>query len=355
MASLPFVAEYDDYPRRAAEMIDCLDYIKERAPEFKATLFAIPAELNRHTDAMRWARERKDWLRLGVHGHKHRRKECRYADRARAARMLAEAEASGFFSKIVKPPCYSFGRDYVLELHARGYAISCRTPRDYLRRFRRPLDCPAIPVFAKHHWPLELFAYGHPEGTPRMFARRCIRSAIRRARAAGSHAFTEDVARPPLRLYLGSGDDWKEGFVHLDKHEPGATRWEWGQPLPCPAGGADYVLVQHSLMYADPDMIPDILSELRRALCDGGTLVIKEDDDRHYRWREPGERGVRSVSEPESMARLLEAADFWIRCADPHEMLDRHPGMLNRRRRLARGRAYALEAIAGGLDGCTLS
>lgn len=51
---------------------DCRDQlkrIKEVCPDFKVTLFAIPAEMT--MELLGWCQQNKDWVQLGVHGFFH--------------------------------------------------------------------------------------------------------------------------------------------------------------------------------------------------------------------------------------------------------------------------------------------
>lgn len=51
---------------------DCRDQLmrlKELNPDFKATLFAIPAEMT--LELIKWCRDNNNWIELGVHGFRH--------------------------------------------------------------------------------------------------------------------------------------------------------------------------------------------------------------------------------------------------------------------------------------------
>jgi len=129
------ICEIDDYPRGGLEIFEILDEIKSNHPDFKMTIFAIPYEMN--DENYKPIEERKDWIRLGVHGWNHEVKESYYPSR-RNAHIHARKKVDKLldlqydFAKIFKPRAYSYSWPLIEALRQREYTISLSSNYDLL-------------------------------------------------------------------------------------------------------------------------------------------------------------------------------------------------------------------------------
>jgi len=113
--------EIDDYPKDYVYTIQFLDFLKTKNDGFKATVFAVPDWMKEeHYDPLI---ERKEWLKIGMHGFNHVLGECRlnledYKSYKEAERNLAkltrhykqmfEKYYDGRMHKYFKAPCYGY-------------------------------------------------------------------------------------------------------------------------------------------------------------------------------------------------------------------------------------------------------
>lgn len=135
-----------------------------------------------------------------------------------------------------------------------------------------------------------------------------------------------------------------DGWINCDERaylDDRIVRWQWGEILPCETGKAEIVHVSYGFMYADKELYPALLTQIKRALKRRGRLVIKEDDDRLRVWKKPGtvhsSGTIKSTSNEDEMKRLLEEAGF--RVIDGY--LEEDTGILDTHRK-ARSRSYVL-------------
>ena len=182
------VAEFDDYPTHAERMIKLMDSYKKENPSFKATLFAIPLRMTE--DHFKMVEERKDWLRLGVHGVLHKNGECRN----RKVRYLIKAlKQAHRYDMVCKPPHYGFSARYINFMHSRGYAFSCRSAIDIYRHYESPLHCPTgIQAYCKYEQSY-LKMFGHPKNTPFMFIPQTKRENMRTLKSTDKFLFTTEA------------------------------------------------------------------------------------------------------------------------------------------------------------------
>jgi len=125
------ICEIDDYPRGGLEIFEILDEIKSNHPDFKMTIFAIPYEMN--DENYKPIEERKDWIRLGVHGWKHENKEFNFNGKRWPLRVIKKIESLPYnFAKIFKPRAYSYTLATIEALKEREYTVCMRTRMDVL-------------------------------------------------------------------------------------------------------------------------------------------------------------------------------------------------------------------------------
>jgi len=154
-----------------------------------------------------------------------------------------------------------------------------------------------------------------------------------------------------LKLNLGCGDAILKGWENLDiekRAKNGIKPWEWNQTLPYPDESATTVLIQHSLQHCNPDDYDRNFQEIKRVIEPGGTIIVKEADNRHYVWTKPGDYdkdGViaSSASEPE-IVDVLSRNGFVNLTADAQAIVDKYGDAINRQYKLlSRHKLFVVE------------
>jgi predicted SAM-dependent methyltransferase len=105
------------------------------------------------------------------------------------------------------------------------------------------------------------------------------------------------AARAPLRLHLGSGVEYKEGWVNVDLlGDRVDLAWDLTTPLPFPDGIAEAVFLEHVLGLITLRQGLGLLDECHRVLGPGGVARVAVPDP----WPEQS-----SLPEGENLPRLL--------------------------------------------------
>jgi predicted SAM-dependent methyltransferase len=145
----------------------------------------------------------------------------------------------------------------------------------------------------------ELTAYlSMPESPPpadeaaaKRLARRVIPSRLRpfAARTATDllrpreRRRARSLAKPPLRLHLGSAASVKQGWVNVDlAGHPTELAWNLLRPLPFPSGTADAVFHEHVLEHFSLSDGLRLIDDCFRVLRPGGVLRIGVPDAGAY-------------------------------------------------------------------------
>jgi len=227
-----------------------------------------------------------------------------------------------------------------------GFVMSCRWANDIYRWFDSPLDCPRVRMYCKFE---QLYGqmFGHPDTQPYMFTSTAPRINTKVCKRSTSFMFSEDVAEYKSRIYLASGDH-NVGFENFDKNAVGAGKWEWGQRLPYADNSVDFVLIQHGLIYAPLEMYEDIFKEIRRVLCTGGRVLIKEDNSDNYIWRPIGRVGVMSHTNVPMVKGRLERAGLAVTSDNSIQLVDKYDKLVNRLNKVNKGYMYLIEAEKKG-------
>ena len=155
----------------------------------------------------------------------------------------------------------------------------------------------------------------------------------------------------PLKLNLGSESNLLEHFKNLDNRPfPGVKVWSWNTPLPYSDNSAELVLIQHSFMYVAPKDYDWNLQEIYRVLCPGGTLLIKEEENKKYQWRKLGTRHktghIIGSTNQKDIVPVLERNKFKIINTDPHVIVEKYnkdQKVINRLPKLFRGKLFIIE------------
>ena len=80
----------------------------------------------------------------------------------------------------------------------------------------------------------------------------------------------------PLKLHLGCGDQYFEGYVNIDFRKTPATDVVCGiKKLPYPDGSADAIELYHVIEHLPRHDLPVALGEWNRVLRPGGKLIIE--------------------------------------------------------------------------------
>ena len=128
-------------------------------------------------------------------------------------------------------------------------------------------------------------------------------AATRLARPRERRRAREFARRPPLRLHLGSGVEYKHGWVNVDLvGDRVDLAWDLTTPLPFPDRAAEAVFHEHLLTLIDLRKGLALLDEAFRVLAPGGVLRIGVPDP----WPERS-----SVPEGDVLPRLLAVQEIF--------------------------------------------
>lgn len=364
--------EYDDYPRGKPELLSRLDAWRERFPKFRATLFAIPAELTAE-DWADWER-RRDWLDISPHGFRHGRRECRQPLSDENRRTLDQICADDRWTRIWKAPWYGHGPEFVRELQQRDFALAIKSTEgipypapdmrcwcitDATRRAR------ATPQ-TRH-----IEAHPHYDGRRGRGKAKANKTGMQLAETwerawspDDEWARIADHLDPlPCRLILGCERQSLPGWTGLDNRPLGPHIEPWdgrAEQIPRSDHRCDVVVFGHIIEYFEDHEYEHLLLECWRVLRPGGLLRINEMDirDPGRAFAPIGATGRRTrhtgtiLSHPtaERIERALARVGFVFKRVNwgesEHEAA--HPGLTStdtRRGKWNRGRKVIWEAV----------
>lgn len=105
---------------------DCRDVLlklKEINPNFKATLFAIPAEMT--IELLQWSTINNSWIELGIHGFKHDSNyECEKWTYKQMDNAMSLVANFGAFAKLFKAPGWQISDDCFKWLADKGWSVA---------------------------------------------------------------------------------------------------------------------------------------------------------------------------------------------------------------------------------------
>ena len=144
------IFDFDDW----SEKYDCrreLERLREVNPNFKVTLFTIPAEFT--ADMSIWAESNNDWVELAVHGWTHEpNTECQDWTYDQCMNCLKKALHLGGFVKGFKAPGWQISDGCYKALLELGFWVADQHYNDE----RRPKDLPVYHVeensYHGHTW-----------------------------------------------------------------------------------------------------------------------------------------------------------------------------------------------------------
>lgn len=141
-------------------------------------------------------------------------------------------------------------------------------------------------------------------------------------------------------------DGWKnlDPRAHLD---PSIIPWQWGEKIPFADGSADKILVQHVLMYCEPDKRKKNLSDIFRTLKSGGLFILKEENNRRHEWRKVGTvhntGHIKSSTNQDEITPVLQEIGFIVTEPQVEDLIKDHGEYINRHRKLRKGLLFCLE------------
>lgn len=118
---IPLVVDLDDFCDEYAPL-DLLEKIKAKIPQFRITLFTIPA---RTTKALMETMLDLDWVDLVPHGWMHETNhECAHWGHVQITECLKRCEERGFHTKGFKAPGWQISEGCYYGLRDRGYWVA---------------------------------------------------------------------------------------------------------------------------------------------------------------------------------------------------------------------------------------
>ena len=346
--------EFDDYPEKGDELIEALDLLRSKYPNFKCTVFAVPDWMTE--EAWKPLLDRADWVRVGVHGFAHTRRECRVPRKFnKRLGQLEELRHDPRWSCVFKAPWYGYSQEFFDHLVRLGYTVCLQD----LRHLTLPTSKAAIwnigdgIATARAAGREKQHMLVHPGRT----LRACT-DAMQYWNPEDTFEFVENLARPLLmKVYLGCGAHVWDGWECLDfRHEidPRITRWEFPDKLPLADYRADIIFTSHLFNYIDDKDYRTLLWDCHRVLRAGGVLRLSEDrTDNGYAWRKPGQhsRGtgvVRSLPTRQKILAAMQDVGFQVVEAEPGSTFSPHKDVIigdTRNRRYRMGHKFYLEGI----------
>ncbi len=363
--------EFDDFPKDADRLMEFLDLLRIVCPDFKATLFGIPAHMRRKHHKM--IADRSEWVRLGVHGFDHTRGECRDPELWKhRLRFLDRITKDPRWSLVFKAPWYGYSDDFIRELRDRGYVVCCKR----MVAFPMPVvkDLATVPIWNISDAVVDGNNYDHFAFHP--VYRRSGRATRRKAKRTeindhrqlcyltrvvtypSGWGFVEDMPRPALlKLNLGCGPQaetmpgWT-GLDHRASNWPGAVQWTFDDMIPFCDLTADAVLISHALEYLPADRYEELFLDVWRVLRPGGVLRIADADTSRRVWKNIGTKHItgKVVSHPTPgvVKTALDAVGFLVVDSEPGVTVCPHKDILlgdNRDRRWKLGHKFIVEAV----------
>ena len=146
MASNLLVFDLDDFAEdEDRNCLDALIFLKDKFPNLKVTLFAIPfykdrSQENFFNDVI----AKYDWIELGIHGWNHHSNfECSQWDYQTAKYLITKAYKMGCFKKLFKAPGWQISRDTYgalkeLDFICADHKVSAYTEPNVPNSERRP-------------------------------------------------------------------------------------------------------------------------------------------------------------------------------------------------------------------------
>jgi hypothetical protein len=112
--------------------LDILFKIKKEKPNFKVTLFTVPAKCSKEF-CKRIAE--LDWIQLALHGEHHSHLECSTWTKEHTIKTLEKYEKWGCFQKIFKPPYWAGSDGLNAGLKEKDYILAQNKEVDYPRLY----------------------------------------------------------------------------------------------------------------------------------------------------------------------------------------------------------------------------
>lgn len=134
------VYEWDDFGcnHEISDMCqshDCRDQLlrlKTLNPDFKATLFAIPAEMT--LELIKWCRDNNDWIELGVHGFRHSSNyECNEWTYEQMDSAMATVSQFNAFVPVFRAPGWQISDDCLKWLDEHCWIVADQSYNDARR------------------------------------------------------------------------------------------------------------------------------------------------------------------------------------------------------------------------------
>ena len=83
-----------------------------------------------------------------------------------------------------------------------------------------------------------------------------------------------------LKLHLGSGDYWFDGYINIDVGVYGGTDmlWDITEGLPFQSETVEIIEMYEVLEHLEKDQVSKLLDEFQRLLIDGGMVILSVPD-----------------------------------------------------------------------------
>lgn len=116
-----YCVDFDDMCSAVMRHLDILLSVKQRSPQFKATLFTIPKRI---TDDEISTLKQYDWLALAPHGWRHTKGECLSWTKEEAVDKLQMSKTRGIDAPIFKAPAWLIDQEMYEACREVGYSVA---------------------------------------------------------------------------------------------------------------------------------------------------------------------------------------------------------------------------------------
>ena len=342
------IFDIDDYPVEKEKFF----------PKLKCTIFAIPELMTEET----WKPllERKEWIKVAIHGFKHNKGECRdlsiSCDEYKNKIMkIIENPIHHWSTKMIKAPFHGYSPSFVEAARQLGLyvtfpnrkSLNVLFDRNFKEYYGGLLKIPIINGFVGDDLPRKdmLYLTGHT-GVRDSIHRKSKRKFLYNYMSqANDFLFAEEVISPMFyKLNLGSGPVLLNEFENLDinkKLNEKIIKWEWNQNLNYPDNSCLFVLVQHALIHTEKTNYLANFKEIKRVLSPYGRLLIKDNNSKVYIWRTEGRYCrdgyiVRSNTNLEELTPVLNEAGLYVEDSDAISLINKYREVINRQRKMSR-------------------
>src|SRR5215213_9236911 len=147
-----------------------------------------------------------------------------------------------------------------------------------MKENKTPVRCSTLEEYATR-----VPSLNKEQSWPRAFAQRAITTALLPLELRKARRLLHK--EQPLKLHIGCGNTYLDGWINIDLARPGKRRdlrWDLRRGLPFPDGVAEAIFSEHLFEHLDVASGLKLLKECKRTLAPGGVLRTGVPDLERY-------------------------------------------------------------------------